>query len=163
MNWIDAKERLPEKGIDYLCRCVMKENIKYPFYMVLQYKLMDVNPHFRFECDNGLRVTHWMPIPEFKTKGSEKEVIELYKKAIETYGKDHQLTVAVEELSELTKEICKFKRGADNRAEIIEEMADCYIMLQQLMIIFGIEAEEIENVKKQKIIRLQKTIGGKEK
>lgn len=83
----------------------------------------------------------------------------ILKQAIKTFGKDNQLTVAIEELSELTKEICKFKRGADNRAEIIEEMADCIIMLQQLMFIFGIEAEEIENVKKQKINRLQKTIG----
>ena len=63
--------------------------------------------------------------------------------AIKTYGKDMQLTVAVEEFSELIKEICKNKRGADNREAIIEEMADCYIMLEQLEIIFDIDSEEI--------------------
>jgi NTP pyrophosphatase (non-canonical NTP hydrolase) len=59
-------------------------------------------------------------------------------KAIEVYGKDMQLNVAIEEFSELIKEICKHKRGEDNLENIIEEMADCYIMLQQLEIIFGI-------------------------
>ena len=66
MEWISVKERLPEKGVDCLCRCVIKDNIEYPFYMVLRYILIDVNPHFQHECDYGLRVTHWMPIPEFK-------------------------------------------------------------------------------------------------
>lgn len=76
-------------------------------------------------------------------------------KAIETYGKDMQLTVAVEEFSELIKEICKNKRGADNRDAIIEEMADCYIMLAQLEIIFGIDSTEIYDKYNEKINRLE--------
>ena len=67
----------------------------------------------------------------------------ILEKAIETYGKDMQLTVAVEEFSELIKEICKSKRGRDNRDNIIEEMVDCYIMLEQLAIIFDISTDEI--------------------
>lgn len=39
---------------------------------------------------------------------------EIFKQAINTYGVDMQLNVAVEEFSELTKEICKYKRGAKN-------------------------------------------------
>lgn len=76
-------------------------------------------------------------------------------KAIETYGKDMQLTVAVEELSELIKEICKNKRGNDNRDNIIEEMSDCYIMLRQLEIIFGIKLSEIVVSMEKKIVRLE--------
>ena len=79
-------------------------------------------------------------------------------KAIETYGKDMQLTVAVEELSELIKEICKYKRGADNREAIIEEMADCYIMLKQLEIIFDIDYRDIVMISKNKIHRLEKRL-----
>ncbi len=79
-------------------------------------------------------------------------------RAIETYGKDMQLTVAVEELSELIKEICKNKRGADNRANIIDEMADCYIMLEQLEIIFDISAEEINDAIVYKLNRLEKRL-----
>ena len=79
-------------------------------------------------------------------------------RAIETYGKDMQLNVAVEELSELIKEICKNKRGADNREEIIEEMADCYIMLKQLEIIFGISYYEVQEVIDKKIARLEQRL-----
>lgn len=79
-------------------------------------------------------------------------------KAIETYGKDMQLTVAIEELSELIKEICKSKRGADNRDAIIEEMADCEIMLAQMQIIFDISAEEIGDTMIAKLNRLEKRL-----
>ena len=75
-------------------------------------------------------------------------------RAIETYGKDMQLTVAVEEFSELIKEICKSKRGSENRDNIIEEMADCYIMLEQLGVIFGIEKVELYRVIDAKLTRL---------
>ena len=76
-------------------------------------------------------------------------------KAIEVYGKDMQLNVAIEEFSELTKEICKHKRGEDNLDNIIEEMADCYIMLSQLKIIFGLEGDAVTNVITKKIVRLE--------
>ena len=79
-------------------------------------------------------------------------------KAIETYGKDMQLNVAIEEFSELIKEICKHKRGNDNRENIIEEMADCYIMLEQLEIIFDIDYRDIGHIIKNKINRLQKRL-----
>ena len=79
-------------------------------------------------------------------------------KAIETYGKDMQLNVAVEEFSELIKEICKHKRGRDNIDNIIEEMADCYIMLDQLAIIFGIEHKAINMVMDKKLARLDRML-----
>ena len=79
-------------------------------------------------------------------------------RAIETYGKDMQLTVAVEEFAELIKEICKSKRGADNREAIIEEMADCYIMLDQLALIFDIPHRDINNVMGRKIARLDRRL-----
>jgi hypothetical protein len=79
-------------------------------------------------------------------------------KAIATYGKDAQLNVAIEELSELIKEICKNKRGTDNREAIIEEMADCYIMLQQMRIIFGISTSELRSEEQEKMIRLEKRL-----
>ena len=77
------------------------------------------------------------------------------KRAVETYGKDMQLTVAVEELSELIKEICKNKRGADNIKNIIEELADCYIMMEQIAIIFDISNHAINEWVDKKITRLE--------
>lgn len=61
-------------------------------------------------------------------------------------------------MSELTKEICKKKRGKDNRMEIIEEMADVYIMLEQLKFVCDISYEEIQEVAKLKIERLKKRL-----
>ena len=83
-------------------------------------------------------------------------------KAIEVYGKDMQLNVAIEEFSELIKEICKHKRGEDNRDNIIEEMADCYIMLEQLGVIFDIWFEDLEYKKVKKLERLEKRLAESE-
>ena len=77
------------------------------------------------------------------------------KKAIDTFGVDMQLNVAVEEFAELTKEICKHKRGSDNVSNIIEEMADCYIMLEQIKMILGLGNSVIEDAMIIKIQRLK--------
>lgn len=82
----------------------------------------------------------------------------ILEEAIATFGKDMQLTVAVEEFSELIKEICKSKRGRDNRNNIIEELADCYIMLEQVGIIFGIDSNDINQVIDEKLTRLESRI-----
>ena len=86
----------------------------------------------------------------------------LLETAIKTYGKDMQLNVAIEEFSELIKEICKNKRGRENIESITEEMADCYIMLEQLVLIFGIENDEINRVISEKLDRLAERLGGAE-
>lgn len=76
------------------------------------------------------------------------------KEAIETYGAEAQLNVAIEEFSELIKEVCKHKRYADNREAITEEMADCYIMLEQMKMIFGLSESDIARQMTKKINRL---------
>lgn len=48
------------------------------------------------------------------------------------YGIESQELMAIEEMSELTKEICKRRRGNDNREKIIDEIADVKIMITQL-------------------------------
>lgn len=82
---------------------------------------------------------------------------EILHKAIGFYGVDMQLNVCIEELSELIKEICKFKRGNMNINNISEEMADVKIMLQQLEIIFK-NTGDIETFYDAKIDRLSKRI-----
>ena len=77
------------------------------------------------------------------------------KQAIDTWGKDMQLNIAVEEFAELTKEICKYKRGADNISNIVEEMADCYIMLEQMKTIFDLGSTVISDAMDKKIKRLK--------
>lgn len=78
--------------------------------------------------------------------------------AIGKWGSRLQLIVAVEEMSELTKEICKFNRGKADISAIAEEIADVSIMLEQLKIIFGF-ADKVEEYIDYKIKRLSERIG----
>ena len=76
-------------------------------------------------------------------------------KAITYYGEKYQLDVAIEEMSELSKEICKHNRGNSNIDNLIEEMADVYIVLKELEIILSIKEEAIDNVIAYKMDRLK--------
>lgn len=82
----------------------------------------------------------------------------IYAKAIETYGDTLQKVVAIEELSELQKEICKDLRNNGNKKAIIEEIVDVQIMIRQLFLIYGIISEEYDSEYKRKLERLEKRI-----
>ena len=81
----------------------------------------------------------------------------LLDRAITTYGAPAQMDMAVEEMAELTKALCKIKRaqaGCEVTAAIgnvIEEMADVQIMLDQLRIIFHRSTEEVEEAKLERL------------
>lgn len=76
-----------------------------------------------------------------------------YKRLIEKYG-EKQLVVAIEELSELQKEICKYLRdGKIEKKNIVEEIADVQIMIDQLIVYFDISNSDVENEKKFKLER----------
>lgn len=78
----------------------------------------------------------------------------VYGKALCAYGMENQLTVAIEEMSELTKEICKTFRGQQNTEAIAEEVADVTIMMEQIRYILGIN-DEVCTMMDIKIERLQ--------
>ena len=59
-----------------------------------------------------------------------------YKKLIEKFEAKNQIIVAIEELSEIQKELCKYLRDKTNIRNISEEIADVEIMLEQLKLIF---------------------------
>lgn len=63
-EWISVKDRLPERMGKYVCCYVFGENVEYPFEQVLWYYPHLEEPHFQHEGSMGLRVTHWMPMPE---------------------------------------------------------------------------------------------------
>ena len=73
--------------------------------------------------------------------------------ALETFGKELQVTMAIEEMSELAKELCKRCRGRDNVEAIAEEIADVQIMLQQLVILFDCK-ETVDKYRQYKLERL---------
>lgn len=78
--------------------------------------------------------------------------------AIEKYGNDSQIDVAIEEMSELIKELLKNRRGKQNRCNIADEMADVYIMLEQLKFIFFIGENELKANAEFKLQRLNKVL-----
>lgn len=82
----------------------------------------------------------------------------IYKKAIGKYGVAAQLDMVIEEMSELTKEICKIKRGKGNYMNLVEEIADVEIMLEQLKMICQIRINDIHGMKYQKLERLKELI-----
>ena len=91
----------------------------------------------------------------------KEEYREYYKKFIDEWGHDSQYIVAMEEMSELIKELCKFKRNEifnkDNTEtikNIKEEIADVLNMVEQLENMFG--EEEIEKIRQYKFDRAMK-------
>ncbi|HDK7179770.1 TPA: hypothetical protein PTV74_002127 [Clostridium botulinum] len=76
-----------------------------------------------------------------------KEQIKQCKMIVECNDVTLQKFVAIEELAELQQAISKYQREPtifkiDN---IEEEIADAYVVLEELKIIFGIDKEEMEN------------------
>lgn len=84
----------------------------------------------------------------------------ILEKAIEKYGADLQKQVAIEEMSELIKEICKDFRGTGNKERIIGEIADVQIMLSQLMIIYDFKDWELSGEMARKLARLSERLKG---
>ena len=87
-----------------------------------------------------------------------REVFKTYNKAIELYGEKAQKLMAIEEMSELTKEICKDFRGKLNREHLVEEMADVLITIEQLAIIYEISDVAIFDACYEKIERLKERL-----
>ena len=86
------------------------------------------------------------------------ERTELLTRAIRVYGEPAQIDMAIEEMSELTKALCKVKRahGGPETTEaignVIEEIADVQIMLDQLRLIFARSTDEVEEDKLRRLL-----------
>lgn len=72
------------------------------------------------------------------------------KELVDTYGENYQRDVAIEECSELIKEICKMNRGIGDVSHLVEEMADVMICIEQLQYMFGITEEVLWGWKQRK-------------
>lgn len=107
----------------------------------------------------------WLEEKEnIKSKYSKRNNRQIYKsnkdevvfKAIKTFGEDMQKIVAMEELAELQQALSKDLRGKDYNVE--EEIADVYIMLMQLELMY--DKTKIEEWIDKKIDRLDKRLRG---
>lgn len=78
----------------------------------------------------------------------------VFRQALETYGPRPQTMMALEEMSELAKELCKASRGLGNVEHIAEEIADVQITLEQMIILHQCR-ELVERIRAEKVKRLQ--------
>ena len=65
-----------------------------------------------------------------------------------TYGKSHQVSKLLEEVGEFIETVIN-----EDKENMVQEMADCMVMLKQFQYYYGIEDKEIEEVMKYKIDR----------
>lgn len=85
--------------------------------------------------------------------------MQVYTNALIANGEKYQLTVAIEELSECQKEICKAIRGMVNEDHLAEEVADATIVLEQVRMLFGID-DKVRQIMDQKVERLDRQLRG---
>lgn len=89
---------------------------------------------------------------------NQKEVIH---KMLDKFGEDSQIDVAIEEMSELIKELVKYKRSkihfrerqAASRDHVVEEIADVTFMLEYLIEIFDIDLDDLAQTIQEKAER----------
>jgi NTP pyrophosphatase (non-canonical NTP hydrolase) len=62
---------------------------------------------------------------------------EIYEKTLEVWGEKSQYDQAVEECAELIVTLKHYIRGKTDTTSVIDELADVYLMLGQLIYMFG--------------------------
>lgn len=86
-------------------------------------------------------------------KFTDAERNEIVKKAVEHRGIETTGIICMEEMAELQQQISKYLRGCGDEISLLEEMADAYICLKYLEIIFGIHPDQILKAIDVKLLR----------
>lgn len=73
-----------------------------------------------------------------------EEGAEILEKSILKSGTNMKCIIAMEEFAELTQEVSKYLRGEGDMYALLEEMADVYLCLRNLGMIFGISNDEFQ-------------------
>lgn len=82
---------------------------------------------------------------------------QVYTNAFIRFGEHNQYVVAIEELSECQKEVCKMLRGIGDMNHLAEEIADATIMLEQLKMHLNLN-ESVRTIMDQKVKRLDQKL-----
>lgn len=85
-----------------------------------------------------------------------QEINKILTDTIYIYGEDAQIWMAIEEMSELSNALAKYRRGRVTREDVCEEIADVAIMMIQLSKIFG--PDNVSDYLKSKLDRLDKRL-----
>lgn len=86
----------------------------------------------------------------------DERIANVLSKAVDIYGTETQIWMAIEEMAELLNALSKHRRDRVSRKDICEEIADVSIMMIQLAYIFGVE--DVNDFLEQKIDRLERRL-----
>lgn len=81
------------------------------------------------------------------------ERIRLYEEAIKTWGEEAQVNMLDEECGELITAIARFKRGRATHQDVLTELADVFIMVEQVATMMNYE--DFEKELDRKLVRLR--------
>ena len=91
----------------------------------------------------------------------KEERVKLYKSAIESWGLDKQVLMVMEESGEMLNALAKHSRGRSTNKEIVTELADVWILMEQMAVAFG--WDEFQAEKEYKLQRLKERLLSKYK
>lgn len=97
-------------------------------------------------------IPHIHALPAGMTQEREAAILE---GAISKFGPGAQIIKAIEELGELTVELARHMNDLGTVDAVREEMADAFIMLNQMELIFG----DVTEIEVDKLERLERLIG----
>lgn len=89
---------------------------------------------------------------------------DVLQEAINKYGKEHQTMVAIGELAELSDVLAKslrVDRHEDFKKDVLTEVADVYICLEQVCMMWGFSLDELYKEMEYKVKRLEKRLNEK--
>lgn len=95
-------------------------------------------------------IPHIHALPAGMTQEREAAILGA---AISHFGSDAQIVKAIEELGELTVELARHRNRLGSVEALREELADAFVMLNQLELIFG-DVSEIEVAKLERLERM---------
>ena len=73
-----------------------------------------------------------------------KDLDKVCKRAVNHYGIESQIDMAIEEMAELIVALRHFRRGRNDGSEALQEMADVFITLHQLRTFFDAMPKQSE-------------------
>ncbi len=85
-------------------------------------------------------------------------IADLYREAVEKWGREAQLNQLTEECAELIQGVNLLRRGRIHIIEFLEEVADVEIMIGQVRVMF--DEKLLEEEKRKKLERLAKLVNG---
>ena len=79
--------------------------------------------------------------------------LNLYKEAIEKWGEEAQVNMLNEECGELIAAVAQFKRGRTSHHDVMTELADVFIMVEQIAAMMSYD--DFEKELERKLIKLR--------